>query len=1511
MSTRRHVDTETQGTKVDPNTAPQIYDPGTGLRTAILKDAYDVVITDEMITGDGGQEVIDFKLPFGSEHRGDVASEWIVQANGSQFTIRTVWDGWDEGSSAPVTSVHGEALWYELGEHDPIIMTTAVKSAATAMNQIVSGTGWTVGYTGGGGSGSLRIVDPASPLTALRLVPAAFGGELEFDNINKVVHLRIHRGSDVPVAMYAHGRNLSGLSRNEDTTGLVTRLYVYGPPVILANGNEGPPLDITKVAPGGAPYIEDYSFYQNRGLPAKIRAATIISDSIDDDSRLLAWGQANLAVMSQPAYSYTVQQSNTADHDVDPVLGDVVRVHDYELGIDIGARVQMRTINVRQPWLTTYNIDAAKYSLSNALAGLGGGGGGTVTSGDTGGTNVDIPAAPTGLSLTGTAGYDSYNHLAVTAQASWTQVAQNTDGSAVTDMDHYEVQWKVDSTDWLSGASQSSAWASQIVTGGLTTALIGVYEPATILTVRVRAVDNGGNTSTWTTVGPQGLLVDTVAPPSPSAPILVDTPYASLAEVRWDGQQANGSPMPVDFLRLDVHAIRASAVNNTPANFVPSSATLVDSLASAGISVLALAPDTWYIKFVAVDTSGNASGSSANLQVTTRTIVTADIPNGTIGAAQIINASLDATKLADSLAQRINVNLYDPGNAVALWKVDSGTGVLSQQNVADSVSGGTVYRCAGGPVTIHRSDVRIPFDPNITYRVTIRVRQTVAATNNQQAVYCGVAGLAADGVTFVNTSGANSLSAQHYAATTGAPLTVGGGWQTFTGYIKGKSAPGTNGTGGPNPSPITPEKLHDSVRYITPLVYLNYNGGNGTQEIDLVTVETVEVGAVQTTNIADLAVATAKIADAAIVTAKIAALAVGTAQIADASIATVKVQDAAINNAKILDLAVNNAKIGDMSVDKLTAGRLNFDMAVGARIKTADTGARAEMNGTGFFLFDSLGNALLSAQIVGGVASVDIQGNIKAGSSMPGVVFTESLVPNGSIEDIAPGATLPTYWAQAPTTIGGFTTTVDTSAPIAGAQSLMVTANDNNSGAGWQNQYNLPVVPGERLVVKADFIIGGSGAVGGNSVYVGMAWYNSAGTMLTVADPSDGLGMSTRVSGAQILKPDGTYVAAPVTLGTSASLSNNGRSWICAGWTGWAKNTNYRAVGEVTVPSGAAFGRPIVYFYTSTTTSAAANYCRFDLVYLARGGIGAVSRGGYVTGSWLRTAESGKRIEIGTAKTSAYAYNTMYFYTDWSTNGFSEVTPTPFYSAAYAQPVAGYIAVDTTTPSGASSATGDITGSVRIQAPKLSATTDVPPYILIQSAILPGSGSVNVNSDVISIRGSHINLGTTTGTQFAWHAPGGYIDMDTLHLHGSPFYIDIQGSGNRGLVVNGAGGQSGAYLDAVNSAGSRVAAIASNGNVQGTGAYTSLSDKSVKTDIHYAKRDGALDAIKAMKPARFRYKGDSEQHQGFIAQDLATVVPEAVVPFGDDGTLGTRLDPVVATLVLAVQDLFDRVEAKA
>lgn len=165
------------------------------------------------------------------------------------------------------------------------------------------------------------------------------------------------------------------------------------------------------------------------------------------------------------------------------------------------------------------------------------------------------------------------------------------------------------------------------------------------------------------------------------------------------------------------------------------------------------------------------------------------------------------------------------------WWNRSGYGVVSLSSDDD----GAYVRVSGGHVWYEWQE-NIPFNPSVLYKISCRVRQVVDPTSGGKLIYCGVAGVAANGSTMINTSGSNSHSGQHYIAASGRSLTAGAGYTTFTGYFSGNGTP----AGGQHQSMDNPAKLYPGVAYFRPIFLLNYSGGNGIADIEMEIVEIVE-----------------------------------------------------------------------------------------------------------------------------------------------------------------------------------------------------------------------------------------------------------------------------------------------------------------------------------------------------------------------------------------------------------------------------------------------------------------------------------------------------------------------------------------------------------------------------------------------------------------------------------------------------------------------------------------------
>jgi hypothetical protein len=316
------------------------------------------------------------------------------------------------------------------------------------------------------------------------------------------------------------------------------------------------------------------------------------------------------------------------------------------------------------------------------------------------------------------------------------------------------------------------------------------------------------------------------APPQTTAPVCAAAVGGYTAT--WDGAWAEVLAGPLDVRRVEVH-------DSLAPGFTADQTTRRATIESAGGASVGVETGDYfprYVRFVAVNTSGVPGPSSLEVEVIPVRVDTGDIAAGSVGDAA----------LTQSLAGSIGQKLYDTMDDAGLWQVVTGP-VPTTVATTEARTGGFLMRGDGLGSKWYARRGLIPFDPDVLYRVTARLRVLRDSTTGAGLHYAGVVGVAADGVTLVNRTGLATFDAQHYAALSGAALTVASGWVTATGYVRGHAA--TTAASGAYPDPFAPQLLHPSVRYLRPVVVHDLPDSNGAMEWDLFTVEVVETGAVQ------------------------------------------------------------------------------------------------------------------------------------------------------------------------------------------------------------------------------------------------------------------------------------------------------------------------------------------------------------------------------------------------------------------------------------------------------------------------------------------------------------------------------------------------------------------------------------------------------------------------------------------------------------------------------------------
>jgi hypothetical protein len=162
---------------------------------------------------------------------------------------------------------------------------------------------------------------------------------------------------------------------------------------------------------------------------------------------------------------------------------------------------------------------------------------------------------------------------------------------------------------------------------------------------------------------------------------------------------------------------------------------------------------------------------------------------------------------------------------------------------------------------------------------------------------------------------------------------------------------------------------------------------------------------------------------------------------------------------------------------------------------------------------------------------------------------------------------------------------------------------------------------------------------------------------------------------------------------------------------------------------------------------------------------------------------------------------------------------------------------------------------------------------------------------------------------------GGFLFVNTTSLVGDGYVsVSFNGSSNVGMGLKSTHNGSFDVMRFVNYNNVQQGYI--NCNNSGSTTYNSGSDYRFKDNVK-PMIDG-LSKVMQLKPVTFNWKGDNSAGQGFIAHELAEIVPDVVSGEKDavteDGTIkpqGVDYGKLTAVLASAIQELNAKVEAQA
>jgi hypothetical protein len=158
--------------------------------------------------------------------------------------------------------------------------------------------------------------------------------------------------------------------------------------------------------------------------------------------------------------------------------------------------------------------------------------------------------------------------------------------------------------------------------------------------------------------------------------------------------------------------------------------------------------------------------------------------------------------------------------------------------------------------------------------------------------------------------------------------------------------------------------------------------------------------------------------------------------------------------------------------------------------------------------------------------------------------------------------------------------------------------------------------------------------------------------------------------------------------------------------------------------------------------------------------------------------------------------------------------------------------------------------------------------------------------------GGNLLVGATTSVgRITMKQPG-----DNTHADGITF-VRGSNSNSAGFVV---GSDNNLYLG--------FNAVSKGVFNNGTGAYTTISDRALKENI--SEIPYGLSSVLALNPVQYIMIGNEENQLGFIAQETKEVIPESVSEMMG-GYLGMDKSSIIPVLVKAIQELKATLDAQA
>ncbi len=480
------------------------------------------------------------------------------------------------------------------------------------------------------------------------------------------------------------------------------------------------------------------------------------------------------------------------------------------------------------------------------------------------------------------------------------------------------------------------------------TGFVSGLRPGANFYAEVRAVDDNSHRSSWRPMTAPVILAEDATPTAaPSIPIV--TSLFRGIRVTWDGMDLNGVPLTADYTYMEIHI-------SDQDNFTPDAETLIDRVTTydyANNTTGFTMPYfdnfefgiTYYVRFVAVDVNGNKSTPSDTGSTAPQQLSDPDLPAKLVTGAKIADQSIAAKNITIATFEESRL-LNGTFEDEATDSLGAALGQPSHWRLGAPIN-------AGGTLALEKS-TPIGGSQSLT--------SVLSALNVGQRFLSDVFPVVPTDIYY---------------------------WEVAVRASRTLPGPGFEAhlVTGNDRTLIETNPIHDgtNVDWGTPI-----QSGTSTTAVEIIE--------------SQRAIPAGHTWAVLMITALGASDAGWTAYFDNAAVrhvvGTANIANASINNAKIANLAVDDAKIGSVSAGKITVGSLVADVTVAARIKTANTGARVELNSSGFQAFNSSG--VKTVDIAAATGSATFTGTFQTD-------FDSSTSPHMKIQDAGDRTTIYFY----------------------------------------------------------------------------------------------------------------------------------------------------------------------------------------------------------------------------------------------------------------------------------------------------------------------------------------------------------------------------------------------------------------------------------------------------------------------------------------------------------------------